>query len=109
MQSIKSALSGPTWEGVVTDAYHQAQSERRPIMGINQPGARKNKDGTTTVQMASRHDQLESIAEEFEKTLGLTQMEQTISAGRQHQLRGYCEQLRIIADEVRSLSSPKSK
>jgi hypothetical protein len=70
-------------------------------MPINKQGVRDNIDGTCTVQMSDRHEQLESIANEFAKVF-----KDVLGESRQRQLLGYCETLRIIAQELKTIPDP---
>ncbi len=72
-------------------------------MPINTTGTRQNPDGSTTVQMAERHEQLESMADKIEQvTNSIGQDDEVISQSVRHRIRGYCEQMRIIAQELRT-------
>lgn len=72
---------------------------------INEPGAREERDGVTVVQMAKRSEQLEGTAEYIEHQLkkGLREdtQESVIDPYEVKRLMGYCEHLRIIADELK--------
>lgn len=75
-------------------------------MPIHQTGTRQNPDGTTIVQMAERYEQLESMADVIEtimKEIGqVDDPLNLLNVARRHQIRGYCEQMRIIALELRT-------
>jgi hypothetical protein len=76
--------------------------------GINSPGVRNNSDGSVVVQMAKRSKQLDGIASEIKAALtppdGVDPKAfVTIGPKLAHKLRRYCEQLGIIADELKSV------
>ena len=77
-------------------------------MAINNPGVRQHRFGGTVIQMAKRSEQLESIATSFEKLVANTPLRLSSQSNRidesdLRRLQGYVEQLRIIADELKSV------
>ena len=75
---------------------------------INSPGVRTRKSGGMTIQFARRSAQLEGIAKAFREALRPAPESAhcpdvfpvTIDPGLAHKLRGYCDQIGIIADEL---------
>lgn len=69
--------------------------------GINDPGVREAKGGVV-IQQKRRSEQLESISQSFGEFLDEMDREFGNKLDTEiHKLRGYCEQLRIIADELK--------
>lgn len=68
---------------------------------INTAGVRDNADGSVTIQFRNRSAQLESIADEIDNALSATDSNTTLRGEQVHKFRGYMEQLRIIADELK--------
>lgn len=68
-------------------------------MGINQPGARQNTDGTTTIQMATRPSQLEGIAKAMRDFADDPTPDAILRVSRM------ADQVEIIADEIRAIPS----
>ena len=75
-------------------------------MPIHQTGTRQNPDGSTVVQMAERHEQLESMADQIETLMQkIGQVDQPLDVLNplvRNKFIGYCEQMRIIAQELRT-------
>lgn len=73
-------------------------------MPINKPGARSQPDGTIIIQLATRGDQLESIADAIDSAFLVP--EQPVPVRTALTLKGYAEQLRIIAEELKDQERP---